>query len=262
MAETPELSRYHAYMQAAEGVQGWYSDMSAALFDAFLTFQGGPGAPGDMLEIGVAYGRSALMMGMHLRHDATLRLVDIGTALMEQSVALIGPHCPGRVEPILQYSEALPPDSLPALGTRFVHIDGDHGTWGVQTDLDLADRVLRQDGVVVLDDFFSESFVGVTWGAMSWLARNPGRFEMVLVGFNKAYLVRPRAARRTLEFIRDGLQPHLAACGQPANTLLRTDDPRACGCFGITARQFDRDYVTREIAMGLPEETPPGKYLV
>ncbi|WP_160123376.1 class I SAM-dependent methyltransferase [Rhodovarius lipocyclicus] len=262
MTGTIERSRYQDYMRAAEGVQGWFSDMSAALFDAFLSLQGGRTGPGDMLEIGVAYGRSALMMGMQLRLDATLRLVDVGQALMDQSVELITPHCEGRIEPTLQFSEALPPDSLPALGTRFVHIDGEHGTWGVQNDLELADRVLATDGVVVLDDFFSETFVGVTIGALTWLAQHPGRFEMVLVGFNKAYLVRPRAARRYLEFIRDGLQPHLAACGQPPNTLLRTDDPRACGCFGLTLRQFDRDYVTREIASGLPESYLPGKYPV
>lgn len=55
------------------------------------------------------------------------------------------------------------------------------------------------------------------------------------------------------------LPAHLRACGQPDFTVWRTDERRACPTFGITQRQFDRDFVTWEFTMGKPELTPDGK---
>jgi hypothetical protein len=84
----------------------------------------------------------------------------------------------------------------------------------------------------------------------------------VLAGYNKAYLVRPRAALSYLTFIRDELPEHLRACGQPDFTFWRTDDRRAFSGFGMTGRQYDRDFVTREFATGVPELSPDGKPLL
>ena len=89
--------------------------------------------------------------------------------------------------------------------------------------------------------------------------QHPGAFEPVLIGFNKAFLVRPRSAARYREAIRDTLPTHLRCCGLSNFTLFRTDDIHAFGCFGITTRIFDTDIVTRERAIGLPEVLIDGK---
>lgn len=252
-------ARYARWAAAQTGVEGWFSDMSAAIWDALLAQQRAWHMRGDLLEIGCAYGRAALMLGVHTAPPETLRLVEAWPAHAHETPGRVQPHSAGRVEAIEAFSEALPPDALPALGTRFVHVDGDHGRWGLLTDMALADRVTAPDGLVVLDDFLAPQFMGVTLGAIEWLTRNPDRFEFVMVGFNKAYLARPRYAARWLEFIRDAMPAHLRAVGHADFSLWRTDDRRGCPCFGITPRQYDRDFITREFAMALPDKRADGK---
>jgi SAM-dependent methyltransferase len=252
-------SRFARWQTAASDVQGWFSDMSAALWDGFLSLQAGWAAPGDMLEIGCAYGRAAMMMGLHSRQGETLRLLDAAMQHVEETPGRVQPHSPGQVIGTYGFSERLDPALLPARGTRFMHVDGDHGLWALHNDLDLAERTLTADGLLVLDDFLAPQFMGVTLGAIEWVARHPQSFEFVLAGFNKAYLARPRFAGRYLEYIRDALPAHLRALGQTDFSFWLTDDRRACSCFGMTQRQFDRDFITREFAMGLPDSRPDGK---
>ena len=259
-----EYSRWRSYGLAAAGVEGWFSDMSAALWDGFLAFQAARHKliRGGMLEIGCAHGRAALMLGLHGRLGETIHLIDYNPAHARNAAHLVGGHSASRVEGHAIYSERASTDFLPSRGIRFLHIDGDHGRWALHNDLDIAHRVVAPEGVVVLDDFLAPQFIGVTIGAIEWMTRNPEAFEMMLVGFNKAYLVRPRAAQMFQEFIRDELPAHLRACGQPDFTLWRTDDRRACASFGITPRQFDRDFVTREFAMAKPELLVDGKLVL
>ncbi len=255
-ADTSVFSKLAGYNVTSEGVEGWFSAISAALWDGFLSFQQRDGIRGDLLEIGIAYGKAALMLAAHSEPEYAIRLLDASMPQVIDTTELVRRNTTSTVHGLYGFSERFDFETLPARSTRFMHIDGDHGRWALHNDLDIANRIVTADGMVVLDDFFSASFVGVTLGAIEWLARNPDSFEMVLAGQNKAYLVRPRFALTYLQFIRDELPAHLRACGHEDFTFFHTDDPRACSCFGITPRQFDRDFVTREFAMGLPDAPP------
>lgn len=257
-----KLSRFDAWKRIAVDVDGWFSDEAAALFDFFLAGQSSAHfnpawTVGDCLEIGVAYGKAALMMAIHTDNNWKIRLVDVtqlGAAARLRAVTS------AEVIEFTALSEAMPLESMPSRSTRFMHIDGDHGRWALHNDLDIANRVVTYDGMVVLDDFFSAGFVGVTVGAIEWMARNPHAFELILVGFNKGYMVRPRFARAYLEAIRDHLPAHLWGCGVTDFSLFRTDDRRACACFGITGGgQFDGNITTRERAAGWPDDLIEGK---
>lgn len=252
-------TRYAAWIDAARDVTGWFSDISAALWDAFLGQQAAWHMHGDMLEIGCAYGRAAMMLGLHARPGETLRLVDYETHHIRDAPARIRPHCQGGVTAIQAYSERLDLGQLPMRGARFMHIDGDHGRWGLHNDMAIADHALAADGLLVLDDFLAPQFMGVTLGAIEWMAQHPHSFEFVMVGFNKAYLARPRFAGEYLHFIRDALPAHLHALGHHDFSLWLTDERRACSCFGITQRQYERDFITREFAMAKPDKRADGK---
>lgn len=261
------LSKYWEYKERFAYVEGWLSDESIALYDFFLYNQSAKifydhFQTGDFLEIGIAYGKSALLMAMHADSKSVIRLLDASQSHLLGTAERVQAMTPNKVLGVFGYSEAVDPEQFPARSTRFMHIDGDHGRWALHNDLEMANRIVSADGMVVIDDFFSETFVGVTYGTIEWMALNPTAFEMILVGFNKAYLVRPRFARRYLEAIRDRLPAHMRACGLPNFTLLRTDDTRAFGCFGITGRQHDVDIVSREMATGLPEDLIDGKIRV
>lgn len=254
-----EFSRVKRWRRASEGVEGWFSPMSAALWDGFLGWQHAWSVRGDLLEIGCAHGLSALMLGVHAQPGETTRLIDAAPHHAAAAPQRVWPHSDGQVLGIHAFSERMDSSVLPMRGSRFMHIDGDHGRWALHNDLELAHRVVCDEGLVVLDDFLAPQFGGVTVGAIEWMTRNPEAFQFVLIGFNKAYLCRPRHQQRYLEFLRDGMPAHLRVCGEEDFTFWRTDDRRAFPAFGLTARQFDRDFVSREFAMAEPERLVDGK---
>jgi len=262
LSSVTDRSRYKRYQRAGAAVEGWFSETSAALFDAFLCFQAARGTRGDFMEIGVFHGKAALLLALHAGEGDVIRLLDVSDAAIASTSGLLRQHVGNEIQAVLGPSEAASLDLFPSRSTRLMHIDGDHGLWALHNDLMIADRVMGPDGVVVLDDFFAPQFIGVTIGAIQWLSLHPQSFEMILVGFNKAYLVRPRVALEYHTFMRDLLPGFLRFCGISDFTLSRTDIPRACATFGITGREYDLDILTRERMRGMPEALVEGKIVL
>lgn len=242
-------ARLDGFRASAEGVQGWFSDMSAALMHGFLMWQEANAfVRGDLMEVGVAYGRSALLMATSLRPGERFTLNDINP-LVEQVARGIGE----AAVPIVDWSAQIGPDRVASRSVRFLHIDGDHGRLAQHVDLDLADRVVSEAGMVVLDDFLVPQFLGLTIGAIEWMTLHPGRFRIALAGCNKAYLCREHMLPFYLRFVADALPDYLKAVGQPDFTLWRMAHPSDCSAVGINPRQFDRDIVTLETDTNIPE---------
>lgn len=103
------------------------------------------------------------MLAMHASPGNVVRLLDSSEAAIETSTKPIRQHVKNGVHGILGRSESVSLDLSPIRSTHFMHIDGDHGLWALHNDLDIADRVMGSDRVVVIDDFPVPHFIGVNW---------------------------------------------------------------------------------------------------
>jgi predicted O-methyltransferase YrrM len=236
---------YNSYGRRKEGIEGWFSDMSAGIFDALLVEQSRLVTSGPMLEIGVAHGRSALLMAEHLRPNESLHLSDINPTFLEGAVGrLKGFHPDANLKPIVGPSAEIPTNELHGRTFRFVHIDANHMRSFLLKDMAIADKLLSDTGILVLDDFLAPQYFSATFAAVEYVVRNPGSFRFILVGYNKAYLCRPSAYLYWLTCVRDRLPAHLRACGLEDFTLWKTEFGDDFMGFGIAGRQFDKDFVT------------------
>lgn len=75
-----------------------------------------------------------------------------------------------------------------------VHIDGRHTQEAAARDLDEADRILADDGVIVVDDYRHVAFPGVAYAMYCFL--EPRGYRIFLTTENKAYLTRTSSADR------------------------------------------------------------------
>ena len=80
---------------------------------------------------------------------------------------------------------------------RWFHIDGEHTGTAVYRELEFANRIVNNDGIVVIDDFFSPRYPANTTEVIRYLEKNPFHFRLLAVGFNKGYLCRPESLPRT-----------------------------------------------------------------
>jgi len=235
---------HQRYVQASTGLVGWFYPQSAALWDTLLGYQEANGIVGNFLEIGVYQGKSAVMAALHRQGDETCVLVDpMPLEPVRQRIEQILPDA--KCEYIQEMSQYLWRHSFvrdAARDFRWIHIDGEHSAQAVQNDLTIAETLLSDRGMLVIDDFFSPSYPQITQAVFRFLDANPGRLMLALCGYNKGYLVRPRAAREYLRFMKSSLYANLAKRGFGRVTICKTSDPSDMNTFGVIDRYNNMDY--------------------
>ncbi|MFE3034645.1 class I SAM-dependent methyltransferase [Streptomyces canus] len=168
----------HTYRYPGElrDVPGWFPPLDQMLFSWFLKRQE---KPGDLLELGAYMGKSAILLGQHLRDGERFTVCDLfggeapdGANRAETTKSYASLTRQAFERNYLSFHDALPtviegPTSVVpgevAPGTcRFVHIDASHLYEHVYGDIGAAREILLPDGIVVLDDFRSEHTPGVS----------------------------------------------------------------------------------------------------
>jgi hypothetical protein len=72
---------------------------------------------------------------------------------------------------------------------RFISIDGGHSREHAASDLRLAEKLLADNGVVVVDDFARADWIGVTEGVLAYLDSG-GTLIPFAAGYNKLFMAR------------------------------------------------------------------------
>jgi len=232
------VRQFENYVKHFADVPGWFYPEAIALWDSLLDYQETAAGKGNFLEIGVFKGKSAGMLALHTRSGESCTLVDLlptdeAKASITQAAPLaqcnyVQEHSAGFLyNPLVrQLKESV----------RWMHIDGGHSSADVMTDLTIAHKVLQDDGILVLDDFFSPAYPQIASALFGYLAKYPGHFSLFLVGFNKGYLCRPAAKPGYLSFLKDSLYNEMAARNSGDIVLWKTNTPDDLNCFGISPR--------------------------
>ena len=154
---------------------------------------------GDVLEIGVHHGLSALALaairrdGAQLRGHRPVRRAPGAKRLGVPAAAAARVSC-GTCASSLATSRSCgasrrhPTRSAHAdLGSRFsfCHVDGGHTARETYEDLDLCSRILLPGGLLALDDYFNPAFPGVCEGAIKFWLAHDGALTPIAAGFNK-----------------------------------------------------------------------------
>ncbi|MFF8014326.1 class I SAM-dependent methyltransferase [Streptomyces sp. NPDC007929] len=163
-------------------VPGWFPALDQMLFTWFLEQQKRSGTKGDLLELGVYMGKSAILLGHHLQDGEQFTVCDLfeGDAPDDANQAESAQSYSSLTQQAFERNYLSFHDTLPTVITgpsslvdekvapdscRFIHIDASHLYEHVYGDIGAAHDILLPDGVVVLDDFRSEHTPGVSVAA-------------------------------------------------------------------------------------------------
>jgi hypothetical protein len=183
MATIQETTRHPHRL---DDVPGWFPVLDQLLFDWFLSRQETAEMRGDLLEVGVYMGKSAIFVGRHQQPGERYTVCDLfeGDAPDDANQAestksysaltrrvfednYLSFH--DELPRVLQGPSSVVPGEVEPRSCRFVHIDASHLYEHVHGDIGAAHDLLLPDGIVVLDDFRSEHTPGVsvaTWEAV------------------------------------------------------------------------------------------------
>lgn len=222
------------YRKLYSGLNGFFTEPQAIVWDFMLTFQTQQGICGNTMEIGVMGGRSATLMAMHTKLEeravfADLQIPDVVRRVLDKEHPKNNIFFEGRSSNLR--AQNLQSGEEPFF--RFIHIDGGHSGTELMSDLRLADTLLHDAGVICIDDFFSPAYPQITDAVFRYLAANPYSLSLVLVGLYKGFLVRPLAARDYLTHIDQALLDALYSQDCKLLHLSKTTHPDEINCFGL-----------------------------
>jgi len=182
--------RFQELATLADKIEGMLSVFSMAAVDMMLSFQEELGAKGSILEIGTYRGKSAVILGAHLRDAERLVLVDINDYLDR---AAIEPN-KESTDFVVTHSEKLRsalPNYRGRRGSfRFIHIDASHGYHETVHELGMADELLAPLGIIALDDFTNLNYSQNIAAIFKYLFTTDTKLTPLVVTDEKAYLCR------------------------------------------------------------------------
>jgi hypothetical protein len=165
------------YLQNIDQVEGWLRVSTARVIHHLLRYQNEINLQGDLLEIGVHHGRLFLLLALSATESERAVAIDIFSnqdanisksgcgelAIFERNIRT---HAPKASISILQAnSMELGQEFVRShYGMRFISIDGGHTREECCNDLQLAERMLLEGGIVALDDVYRLDWSGVTAG--------------------------------------------------------------------------------------------------
>jgi hypothetical protein len=165
-------------------IPGWFHWYDRALFDALLRSQE---TAGNLVELGAYLGRSAVVVGDHLRPGEEFLVIDLFGADADEAANkaendrfyktlsrqefesnYLALH--ETLPDVVQGPSAVVVEHVAPASVRFLHIDASHLYEHVAQDIRNARTIIQPDGVVVLDDYRSAHTPGVaaaTWAAVA-----------------------------------------------------------------------------------------------
>ena len=195
-----------AFLLFEESIKGHFIPVQAAIWDALFDYQKEKEIHGDLLEIGVLSGKSAVFLAMNSNVHEEVHLVDIKKhEELDASLSKGKSDASGQTRFFEMNSQDLVKNSPWGKRNnpyRFIHVDGEHTIAGITSDLVVADNLLGEKGIVVVDDIFNERYVHLTFALMKYILSGESNLIPFAIGFNKAYMCRPNETKKYFRDLR------------------------------------------------------------
>jgi hypothetical protein len=202
-------------------VDGWFSGNQLDMFLIADEMQKRIGITGAVGEIGVHHGRLFILMMLLRRQGEKAVAMDVfdlqefntdfsGLGDLNTFLANVDRHVGSRSDLEIVKADSMqlePTDILKVTdGTRFrmFSVDGSHTTHNTANDLRVAHRLLRQGGIIVVDDYFNGGYPMVAEGVARFMLLEPVvNIVPVLAGANKVVFTTKSHHREYLEAYRN-----------------------------------------------------------
>lgn len=90
---------------------------------------------------------------------------------------------------------------------RYISIDGGHTRQHVINDLYIAESLISEDGIIIVDDFLHPHWLGVTDGTIEFIGRGTSIVPFAF-GYNKLYMCKISSHHKFYEAIRNSQFNH------------------------------------------------------
>lgn len=204
-------------------VEGWFYPKDLILLYGIMVELQKP-EMGDVCEIGVAYGKSAIALSQ-FRGDNKLYLYDIfseeARQVAEKNISKFG-NSKDIVWRLQDTTELKVSDIQFDRVIRLLHIDGCHEHSAVLNDLQLFAPFMADNGVIVVDDYNDQEYPGVKSAVIEYCLSkvNYKNWKIIAIGDNKAYIVQKKYQEQYQKAIVDYMVKAVQQYNVPFDILM------------------------------------------
>jgi hypothetical protein len=189
---------FEYYKKNFDSVNGWCNRKLFDVVDALA--ECGINRKGGVAEIGVHHGKFYIMLNHTTDALDTSYAIDVfglqhlnidksglgDRYAFERNLKELDKH-KGENTRIFEMDSLSLTNQIPDSSLRFISVDGGHTVEHTMYDLRLAERLIANEGVVILDDIMGEYWCGVTEGYIKYALTYPSIVPFAM-GLNKLFL--------------------------------------------------------------------------
>ncbi len=196
------MKSFEEYLNISKAINGWFDQDAARIFYFLNNLQREEGLFGNIFEIGVHHGKSALLLGIFIdpkkhklivndifdQQELNISNSGLGSKEIFKKNYLKFFNSDGGLQIIEKPSRELSVGDT-SNSCIFFSIDGGHSADETYNDLLTAKNALLNEGIIAVDDYFNAGFPGVSEGVCRFLIENED-FVPWIYCFNKLIIIK------------------------------------------------------------------------
>ncbi|KAL4425809.1 hypothetical protein ABPG75_009825 [Micractinium tetrahymenae] len=249
--------RFKAYTAYHPSIHGWMADQHPGVLKALTELQHEKCIVGSVGEIGTHHGRFFFALAATAAPDEKLLAIDLyedqgknidasgGTDTSKRTEFKKHAHALGWPEGAITILSADSTTLTPANYTthgfpafRLFSVDGGHAYETTLSDMELAARIMHKGGIVIVDDFVNNAWLGVLDGVVTFTRTTKTGYVPFLWTCTKIYFCHRSHHEMYLDFVRtkydctssSSLRPPSYSIG---GVQLCVVDPKQCTWSGL-----------------------------
>lgn len=185
-------------------IRGWFNICDIYLFDYILNNLEKEGIVGNIIEIGVYYGKSFVKLSQYINNnydnenligiDSYIRDNGQYDIIIENIKNNSDINIDKKVSIIIEDSFNLNSsfnNNKYFHNCKLIHIDGSHAGLNVYHDIELADQLLNENGILIIDDWHNCCYPDIQEAFYKYQLLHPNSFSIFLISLDKCYVCRP-----------------------------------------------------------------------
>jgi hypothetical protein len=218
----------------ADTIEGMLSLFSMAAMDSLLALQAERKTRGDMVEMGVYRGKSAAILSGRLSEGEALHLYDVADYFDRDALGRTGAELLFNIENTLDLSKSHFRDRRSRV--RFCHVDASQMFEPTLHEMELADYMLSEDGILCLDDYTNLNYSQILAATFKYLFTRRTDLTIFMVTDEKAYLCRRKCFPVYSGFVLNSILSQMDERGVGDACIARTDDTPSYGAFYLRTK--------------------------
>lgn len=207
-------NNFNNKLDAFNSIEGWCNQEQFYSLELVLSFIDSIHLTGDIIELGVFTGKSSGIFANYIGENETLKLVDMNMQydVVNENINKLTSNTP-KIEFYNDMTWCI--SRFPKQTAKFIHIDAGHSYNNCWNDLNLSLPLLKDNGIIAVDDFFMDIYPQVTEATYNFVSDPNNNLRLFLYAGHKAYICKKPAFENVVRYIITNYKDYADLTKQP-----------------------------------------------